>query len=78
MEECFICFVETDEFVMFKCSHKVCATCFPRLRTNKCPMCNEPIVILQPSNVITQCITISVMLSTAVAIILFIKRDDIF
>lgn len=77
MEECFICFVETDEFVLFKCSHKVCTTCFPRLRSNKCPMCNEPIVILPPSNTTTRCISISVMIGAIVATLLWINRDSL-
>jgi len=74
MEECFICFIETDEFVLFECSHKVCSTCFPKLRSNKCPMCNEPIVILHPPSHIRY-IGMIVMVGAIVATILWCKRE---
>lgn len=44
-EECFVCFYETEQFVIFKCSHKVCPTCYPLLRSPLCPVCNREIVI---------------------------------
>jgi hypothetical protein len=44
-EECFVCFYETEQFVIFKCSHKVCPTCYPQLRSTLCPVCNREIVI---------------------------------
>lgn len=44
-EECFVCFYETEQFVIFKCSHKVCPTCYPKLRSPLCPVCNREIVI---------------------------------
>ena len=44
-EECFVCFYETEHFVVFKCSHKVCPTCYPKLRSPLCPVCNREIVI---------------------------------
>jgi hypothetical protein len=40
MEECIICFDETNEFIFYSCTHKVCAKCYPKI-TN-CPMCNTP------------------------------------
>jgi hypothetical protein len=40
MEECIICFEEND-FVTFRCNHKVCVLCYPKLK--RCPLCNIPI-----------------------------------
>ena len=40
MEECIICFHETDEFAYFPCTHKVCETCLPNLPTQLCPVCD--------------------------------------
>ena len=37
MEECIICYDETEEFTFFSCGHKACATCFPKL--HQCPFC---------------------------------------
>jgi hypothetical protein len=45
MEECLVCFDETNQFQLFTCGHKVCVYCYPRLRSSKCPVCNQPIVI---------------------------------
>lgn len=39
MEECIICFEEND-FVTFRCNHKVCVLCYPKLK--RCPLCNIP------------------------------------
>jgi len=39
MEECIICFHETDEFAYFPCTHKICETCFPKMPTQLCPIC---------------------------------------
>ena len=47
LEECLVCFDETNQFQVFLCGHKVCVQCYPRLRSNKCPVCNQPIQILQ-------------------------------
>ena len=44
MEECIICFDETNEFIFYSCSHKVCANCYPKLK--KCPLCKTPIEII--------------------------------
>jgi hypothetical protein len=38
MEECIICFEETNPFVFFPCAHKVCQTCYKRMV--RCPICN--------------------------------------
>jgi hypothetical protein len=40
MEECIICFEETSEFNFYRCTHKVCKQCYPRIKT--CPICNTP------------------------------------
>jgi hypothetical protein len=44
MEECIICFDETNqtEFIIFDCKHKVCIKCYPILldTTSKCPNCD--------------------------------------
>jgi hypothetical protein len=40
MEECIICFHETDEFAYFPCTHKVCEMCLPKLPTQLCPICD--------------------------------------
>lgn len=44
MEECIICFEETDQFIFFDCSHKVCNTCYPKLK--RCPLCRENKIII--------------------------------
>jgi hypothetical protein len=49
MEECIICFEEND-FVTFRCNHKVCVLCYPKLK--RCPLCNIP--INETSNVIIE------------------------
>ena len=38
MEECIICFEETNQFVFFPCAHKVCAQCHKQI--SRCPLCN--------------------------------------
>ncbi len=52
MEECIICFEETTDFSFYRCTHKVCTTCYPKLRS--CPICKTPremeIIIIPPSN----------------------------
>ena len=45
MEECFVCFNETDKFIMFECGHKMCNLCYPQLRSPFCPVCNVTINI---------------------------------
>ena len=40
MEECIICFEETTEFNFYRCAHKVCSQCYPRIKT--CPICKTP------------------------------------
>ncbi len=39
LEECIICFEETDNFTFFPCTHKVCPICFPKL--DRCPLCQS-------------------------------------
>lgn len=52
MEECIICFEETTDFSFYRCAHKVCSTCYPKIKT--CPICNTPreteIIIIPPSS----------------------------
>lgn len=50
MEECIICFEETTNFSFYRCAHKVCNQCYPRIKT--CPICNTPneTVIVIPTN----------------------------
>lgn len=40
---CCICLDEKDEFIILKCSHKICDECYPELEkiTNKCPYCRS-------------------------------------
>lgn len=77
MEECFICFEETDHFVEFECSHKVCTTCFPKLRSPLCPICSRsikpevrPVYVYRGGG--------CMLLSAIIAILLWTKRDVIF
>ena len=47
MEECIICFEETDQFITFECcNHKTCAVCYPLIinNTGKCPICQREII----------------------------------
>ena len=47
MEECIICFEETDHFITFECcNHKTCAVCYPLIinNTGKCPICQREII----------------------------------
>ena len=37
MEECIICYEETEDFTFFSCGHKACNACFPKL--HQCPFC---------------------------------------
>ena len=37
MEECIICYEETENFTFFSCGHKACTECFPKL--HQCPFC---------------------------------------
>jgi hypothetical protein len=59
MEECIVCFDETDEFIFYTCTHKLCINCYRRL--NNCPLCqaNKPleIVIHTSSNTVTSIFT---------------------
>jgi len=54
MEECIICFEEND-FVTFRCNHKVCVLCYPKLK--RCPLCNIP--INETSNTIIEVIPVT-------------------
>ena len=50
MEECFICFNETNKFIIFECGHKMCRLCYPRLKTPFCPVCNAVIKVYHEEN----------------------------
>lgn len=39
LEECMICYEETDKYIFFSCNHKVCPVCFPKL--HECPLCQS-------------------------------------
>jgi hypothetical protein len=45
-EECIICFNETDNFMIFTCTHKTCHKCLDLLleQSNKCPICEKDII----------------------------------
>lgn len=87
LEECFVCFYETEHFVIFECLHKVCPTCFPKLRSPDCPVCSRPIVVLSSpralplstgTNVAAPRCGIIVIVSVICAIFLWTKRNLIF
>jgi len=46
MEECIICFEETDNFMIFTCSHKMCHKCLNNFLkySIQCPVCEHVIV----------------------------------
>ena len=52
MEECIICFEETDNFMIFTCKHKMCHTCLNQFikHSTQCPVCEH--VIIKPYVVI--------------------------
>ena len=50
MEECFVCFNETNKFIIFECGHKMCRLCFPKLRSPLCPVCNVKIKVYNEEN----------------------------
>ena len=39
IDECMICFSETDQFTIFNCKHKTCKDC--SIKINKCPLCES-------------------------------------
>jgi hypothetical protein len=49
MEECIICFDETDKFIVFICNHKTCHKCYPLLMEQRpnCPLCNKLLLPIQ-------------------------------
>jgi hypothetical protein len=49
LEECIICFEETDNFMFFPCIHKVCPLCFPKLI--RCPICQSNIITINQPQV---------------------------
>ena len=46
MEECIICFDETDQFIVFICKHKTCEKCYPLIIEQRpnCPLCNTSLL----------------------------------
>lgn len=52
MEECIICFEETDNFIIFTCKHKMCHKCLNKFikYSTQCPVCDH--VIIKPYVVI--------------------------
>lgn len=55
IEECLVCFDETHQFQIFLCGHKVCVNCYPRLRSTKCPVCNQTIEVAEPPYSLSKC-----------------------
>ena len=45
IEECMICFEETNHFSVFPCKHYVCKECYEQLLEHhpQCPLCNYPL-----------------------------------
>ena len=43
MEECYICFsnLESKDFKLLPCSHKICYSCYLKLEKTKCPLCRK-------------------------------------
>lgn len=86
MEECFICFEETDQFIFFECTHKVCTQCFPQLRSPLCPICgssaiHEPVAWNYVPEITvyhsTRCRSL-IVVSAILVVILWCKRNVIF
>ena len=46
LEECMICFEETNHFTIFPCKHYVCSTCYEELLIKHpyCPLCHYPLM----------------------------------
>lgn len=46
MEECMVCFEETNNFFIFTCAHKMCYTCLKTFlkHSTKCPVCEHVII----------------------------------
>ncbi len=46
MEECIVCFDETDKFIIFICNHKTCEKCYPLIIEQRpnCPLCNKSLL----------------------------------
>lgn len=78
MEECFICFEETDQFIIFECSHKVCTQCFPRLRSPLCPICGRSVIPEQITVYYSPQWRCLIAVGAIVVIILWCKRNVIF
>jgi len=69
IEECLVCFDETHQFQVFLCGHKVCMNCYPRLRSTKCPVCNQTIEIVTEDHVMSKrgcCLILSVVIGIVV------------
>jgi hypothetical protein len=46
MDECIVCFEETDNFMIFTCKHKMCYNCLKTFlkKSNICPVCEHIII----------------------------------
>ena len=46
LEECIICFDNTDKFIVFVCKHKTCEKCYPLIMEQRpnCPLCNQSLL----------------------------------
>jgi hypothetical protein len=61
MEECIICFEETDKFITFNCcDHKTCMVCYPLIinNTGKCPICQREIIHIKNAQIIERHVNI--------------------
>ena len=76
MEECIICFEETEKFMFFSCRHKVCPICFPKL--NRCPLCQEYIITIEvptrPTNYRNLCYSFALMIGLVVSCFHLFRR----
>ena len=41
MEDCTICYIETNNWKVLPCCHKLCKKCYMKLRHSSCPYCRR-------------------------------------
>lgn len=71
MEECIICFEETENFMFFPCQHKVCRICFPKLE--RCPLCQRNKILTESPSYFNLCCSIVIIIGFCVWCIHIIK-----
>ena len=54
MSECGVCLEckPINQFKILSCTHNLCETCYPKLRSNKCPFCRTPFI--RETNIISK------------------------